>query len=106
MPNGFFESVDFTINELEDNKKEIVLDITFANTMETTDMIARSWDPYLNSFDTYILDAIEIVPETEVESPISNIEEPEVLELQSQTIPIWIKSKRSNQGHRCNGEIL
>ena len=80
------------LNELDGNKKEIVLEITFANTMETTDFIVRSWDNYLNSFDTYILDAIEVVSDIEVESPISTSPEPEVLELQSQTIPIWVKN--------------
>ena len=91
-PNGFFENVSFTLNEIDDFKKEVVLEITFANPMKTTDVIIRSWDPYLNSFDTYILDAIKVVPEQEIESPLTTYEEPVIQQLQSQTIPIWIKN--------------
>ena len=91
-PNGFFEDVSFTINELDGIKKELVLDIIFAKEMDTTDMILRSWDPYLNSFDTYILDAFTIVSDEIIESPITTYEEPQIEELKSQTIPIWIKN--------------
>jgi hypothetical protein len=91
-PNGFFENVFFTINKIDDLKNEIVLEITFANTMDTTDIILRSWDPFLNSFDTYILDAITVVSDENTESPITTYEEPIIEELQSQTIPIWIKN--------------
>ena len=91
-PNGFFQDVSFTLNELDGLKKEIVLEITFANEMDTTDIILRSWDPYLNSFDTYILDAITVVSDEIIESPITTYEEPVIEELQSQSIPIWIKN--------------
>jgi hypothetical protein len=91
-PNGFFKDVSFTLNELDDLKKEIVLELTFANEMDTTDIILRSWDPFLNSFDTYILDAITVVSDEITESPITTYEEPIIEELQSQTIPIWIKN--------------
>jgi hypothetical protein len=91
-PNGFFENVILTVNEKDDLKKEVVLEITFANTMETTDIIIRSWDPFLNSFDTHILDAITVVTDEIIESPITTYEEPIIEELQSQTIPIWIKN--------------
>jgi hypothetical protein len=91
-PNGFFQDVSFTLNEIDDLKKEIVLEITFANEMDTTDIILRSWDPYLNSFDTYILDAITVVSDEIIESPITTYDEPVIENLQSQTIPIWIKN--------------
>jgi hypothetical protein len=91
-PNGFFESVSFDLVEIDDLKKEITLEITFAKPMETSDIIIRSWDPFLNSFDTFILDAIEIVPEVEEESPIPTYEEPVIEELKSNNIPIWIKN--------------
>jgi hypothetical protein len=94
-PNGFFETVDFTLNEIDDIKKEIILEITFANPMEKTDIIIRSWDPFLNSFDTHILDAIEVVPDVIEESPITTYSEPVIEELKSQTIPIWIKNNAS-----------
>jgi hypothetical protein len=91
-PNGFFESVDLTVNDLDDIKREVVIEITFAKPMETTNMIVRSWDPYLNSYDTHILDAIQVIPEEEIESPLVDVEEPVIEQLQSQTIPIWIKN--------------
>ena len=91
-PNGFFEDVSFTLNEIDDLKKQIVLEITFAKAMDTSHIITRIWDPNLFSRDTHILDAIKIVSDIEVESPISTSPEPEVLELQSQSIPIWIKN--------------
>ncbi len=91
-PNGFFESVSLTVNELEDNKKQIVLEITFANTMDTSHIIVRSWDPNLFSGDNYILNAWEIVSDEIVESPITTYEEPVIEELQSTGIPKWIKN--------------
>jgi hypothetical protein len=91
-PNGFFQDVSFTLNEIDDLKKEIVLEITFANEMDTSDIILRSWDPYLNSFDTYILDAITVVSDEIIESPITTYDEPVIEKLQSSSIPIWIKN--------------
>jgi hypothetical protein len=91
-PNGFFESVSLVVNEIEDNKKEVVLEVTFAKEMDTSHIIVRSWDPNLFSGDTHILDAWEIISDVVVESPIPTYEEPEIQQLQSQTIPIWIKN--------------
>jgi hypothetical protein len=91
-PNGFFSDVSVTINDINENKKEAVFEITFAKEMDTSDIIIRSWDPYFNSFDTIIQNAIQVVPEIVVESPIPTFEEPVIEELQSQSIPIWIKN--------------
>jgi hypothetical protein len=91
-PNGFFSDVSVTINEINENKKEAVFEITFAKEMDTSDMIVRAWDPYFSSLDTIILDAIKVVPEIVVESPTPTFDEPEIQELKSQSIPIWIKN--------------
>ena len=91
-PNGFFEDVSFTLNEIDDLKKQIVLEITFAKAMDTSHIITRIWDPNLFSRDTHILDAIKIVSDIEDESSITTYEEPLIEELQSQTIPKWIKN--------------
>jgi hypothetical protein len=91
-PNGFFENVTLTVNELDDNKKEVVLELTFAKTMDTSHIIVRSWDPNLYSGDNHILNAWEIVSDVVIESPIPTYEEPEIQQLQSQIIPIWIKN--------------
>ncbi len=94
-PNGFFKDVTFTLNELDGLKKEIVLEIIFAKEMATTDIIVRAWDPVLNSFDTFILDAIKVESSGIIESPIPTYEEPVIEELQSTSIPKWIKSNAS-----------
>jgi len=60
--------------------------------MATSDIIVRAWDPVLNSFDTFILDAIKVEPSGIIESPIPTYEEPVIEELQSTSIPKWIKS--------------
>jgi len=60
-PHGFFDGVKVTINKEENSpKKFVVFDVTFANTMDTTDIIIRTWDPMLNSWDTIIKDAIKV----------------------------------------------
>jgi hypothetical protein len=81
-----------TVNELDDNKKEVVLEFTFAKTMDTSHVIIRSWDPNFYSGDTHILNAWEIVSDEIIESPITTYEEPVIENLQSATIPIWIKN--------------
>jgi len=91
-PNGLISEATVTINDIDENKKEAVFEITFANEMETSDLIIRSWDPYFNSRDTIILDAIQVVPEIVEESPIPIYEEPVIEELKSQSIPIWVKN--------------
>jgi len=91
-PNGFFTDVSVTINELSEIKKEAVFEITFAKPMDTSDIIIRSWDPYFSSLDTIILDAIIVVPEIIEETPTPIYEEPVIEELQSQSIPKWIKN--------------
>jgi len=60
--------------------------------MATTNMIVRSWDDFLNSYDTYILDAFEVVSETIEESTTPTFEAPVIVELESQGIPKWIKN--------------
>jgi len=91
-PNGFFESVSLTLNEIDDIKKEIVIEITFAKEMATTNMIVRSWDDFLNSYDTHILKAFEVVSETIEESSTPTFEAPVIEEIQSQGIPDWIQN--------------
>jgi len=93
-PNGFFEDVSVTIIEEEDSpKREVVIELTFSKPMETSDLIVRTWDPLLHSVDTNILDAIIVLP-NEPESDLTppTYEEPIIEELQSQSIPKWIKN--------------
>jgi len=91
-PNGFFKDVAVNVTDIDQNKKEAVFEITFGKEMDTSDIIIRAWDPYLNSFDTFILDAIKVVPEITEDVPIPSYEEPVIQELKSTSIPIWIKN--------------
>jgi len=91
-PNGFFSDVSVTINEINENKKEVVFEITFAKPMAKSDIIIRAWDPYFNSRDAFILDAIIVASEIAEEPPTPTFEEPVIEELQSQSIPKWIKN--------------
>jgi len=91
-PNGFFSDVTVTINEINEIKREVVFEITFAKPMDTSDIIIRIWDPYLNSRDAFILDAFEVVSEIDEEPPTPTFEEPVIEESQSQSIPKWIKN--------------
>ena len=84
-----------TLNEISNLKKQIVLEVVFAKPMDTSDIIIRSWDPELNSFDTFILDAIKVVPETTSDSTDSSYESPIIEEIKSQNIPVWIKNNAS-----------
>jgi len=90
-PNGFFENIAFTLNEIDDLKKQIVLEITFANPMDTSHIITRIWDPNLFSRDTHILDAFKVVSDIAEDSPIPTYEEPVIEELPP-SIPKWIKN--------------
>jgi len=91
-PNGFFSDVLVTINEINENKKQVVFEITFAKPMDTSNIIIRAWDPYFNSRDAFILDAFEVVSEIIEEPPTPTFEVPVIEELESQSIPKWIKN--------------
>ena len=91
-PNGFFSDVTVTINEINEIKKEVVFEITFAKPMAKSDIIIRAWDPYFNSRDAFILDAIIVASEIAEEPPTPTFEEPVIEESQSQSIPKWIKN--------------
>ena len=60
--------------------------------MDTSHIIVRAWDPNFNSLDTHLLYAIEVISDSQEESSIITYEEPVIEELESQTIPKWIKS--------------
>ena len=60
--------------------------------MAKSDIIIRIWDPFFNSRDAFILDAIIVASEITEEPPTPTFEEPVIEELQSQSIPKWIKN--------------
>ena len=92
-PQGFFTDAKITVTEEVDSiKKQVLVELVFAKPMEKTDIIIRVWDPNLFSRDLYLLDAIVVVPEIAEETPTPTFEEPVIEELQSQSIPKWIKN--------------
>jgi hypothetical protein len=86
------DNATVTVNEIDSGLFEIVFELTFLKEMDTSNMILRVWNQYLQSSDVHVLDAINVVPQNQAESPFSFSDEPEILELQTQTIPIWIKN--------------
>jgi len=93
-PNGFFSDAKITVIDDEDSvKKHITVEMTFANEMDTSHIIARMWDSHLRSGDIHMLDAIKIVSAEPEFVPIPQAtEEIQVEELKSETIPKWVKN--------------
>ena len=59
-PDGFFKSANVSTKPI-DNKLQVEFDITFANKMDTTNLIIRTWDKENYKQDTQILDAFQVV---------------------------------------------
>jgi YVTN family beta-propeller protein len=91
-PFGSITDVNVTKNKIDDLKTQMVVEFTPAKENSMKDLIIRTWDPNLSSTDTIIRNAFEILPDGIIESPVSTFEEPIIEELQSQSIPIWIKN--------------
>jgi YVTN family beta-propeller protein len=91
-PLGSITDVNVTKNKIDDLKTQMVVEFTPTKENSMKDLIIRTWDPNLSSLDTIIRNAFEIVPDGVIETPITTYEEPIIEELQSQTIPIWIKN--------------
>ncbi len=101
-PHGYFGDVKFSINEIDDIKKQAIFEITFVKPMKQSDIIIRAWDDSLHSKDVIIRNAIEVVdPNAE---PIfeETIPEPVVEQLKPQNVPIWIK----NNAHWWSQEMI
>jgi len=91
-PHGYFGDVKFSINEIDDIKKQAIFEITFVKPMKQSDIIIRAWDDSLHSKDVIIRNAIEVVdPNAE---PIfeETIPEPVVEQLKPKNVPMWIKN--------------
>jgi hypothetical protein len=91
-PQGFFADAKITVTEVDSIKKQVLVEITFAKPMETSDVIIRSWDPRLHSRDMYILDAIKVESDNPKPNPLQQNPAPELDELKSTSIPIWVKN--------------
>jgi hypothetical protein len=105
-PNSFFESVSVNVIEDEDKdsiKKFAEFEIIFAKSLDTSDIVIRSWDDRLRSMDTIIYDAIQVVGAEPTGIITSNLESesPEALKSESvedviqydvPQVPEWVKN--------------
>ena len=61
-PNELIETAQVTVTNDEDSiKKFVTIELSFSNSMETSDFVIRAWDDRLNSRDTIVYEAIEIL---------------------------------------------
>jgi len=93
-PNGNILSATGTINNEGDLKRVVTFSITFSEDIQwsNSDLVIRSWNDNLNSGDTIVYDAIEILPSEEEIAFVESLPEPVVEQLKSQYVPIWIKN--------------
>jgi len=93
-PNGNILSATGSINNEGDLKRVATFSITFSEDIQwsNSDLVIRSWNDNFNSGDIIVYDAIKVLP-SEVEIAFEqSLPEPEVEQLKSQYVPIWIKN--------------
>jgi len=93
-PNGNIATATGSINNEGDLKRVATFSITFSDDIQwsNSDLVIRSWNDNLNSGDIIVYDAIQVLPSEEEIAFESSIPEPEVEQLKSQYVPIWIKN--------------
>jgi len=91
-PNGNIATATGSINNDGELKRVATFSITFSESIQWTksDMVIRSWNENLNSGDTIIYDAIQVLPSEEITFVESVTETLTSEELAS--IPIWVKN--------------
>ena len=74
-PNELIESAQVTVTNDEDSiKKFATVELLFSDSMETSDLVIRAWDDRLNSRDTIVYEAIEVLDTFSEESNQSETE--------------------------------
>ena len=93
-PNGNIASATGSINNEGDLKRVVTFSITFSEDIQwsNSDLVIRAWNDNLNSGDTIVYDAIQVLPSEEEIAFEESLPEPEVVQLKSQYVPIWIKN--------------
>ena len=93
-PNGNIASATGSLNNEGDLKRVVTFSITFSDDIKwsNSDLVIRAWTDILSSGDTIIYDAIEVLRSEEEIAFEESIPEPEVEQLTSQHVPIWIKN--------------
>ncbi|HEV2193393.1 MAG TPA: hypothetical protein VGR54_07245 [Nitrosopumilaceae archaeon] len=70
-PNKFFSRASVSVSQIG-NKLQVTFDVTFAKPMGTSHIDLRVWDTYLNTVDTKILNAWQVVQSTPLTNPPSS----------------------------------
>jgi len=93
-PNGNIATATGSINNEGDLKRVATFSITFSEDIQwsNSDLVLRSWNDNLNSGDIIVYDAIHVAPSVEEIAFEQSLPEPEVEQLKSQHVPIWIKN--------------
>jgi len=93
-PNGNIATATGSINNDSDLKRVATFSITLSDSVQwsNSDLVIRSWNDNLNSGDIIVYDAIEVLPSEQEIAFEESLPEPEVEQLQSQYVPIWIKN--------------
>ncbi len=111
-PHGLFSNVDFDLESDVEFEAVITMSITFAKAMAQSDIILRVWDSELNSRDTVLKNAIEIIgedqssliEEVEIEELIVESDDSQDVTITETTvnIPEWLKK---NAGWWSKGQL-
>jgi len=93
-PNGNIATATGSINNEGDLKRVATFSITFSDDIQwsNSDFVIRSWNDNMNSGDIIVYDAIQVLPSEEEIAFEESLPEPEVEQLKSQYVPIWIKN--------------
>jgi len=93
-PNGNIAFATGSLNNEGDLKRVATFSITFSEDIQwsNSDLVIRTWNDNLNSGDTIVYDAIQVAPSVEEIAFEESLPEPEVEQLKSQYVPIWIKN--------------
>jgi len=93
-PNGNIATATGSLNNDGDLKRVATFSLTLSDTIQwsNSDLVIRTWNDNLNSGDIIVYDAIQVLPSEEEIAFEESIPEPEVEQLKSQYVPIWIKN--------------
>ena len=93
-PNGNIATATGSLNNEGDLKRVATFSITLSDSVQwsNSDLVIRSWNDNLNSGDIIVYDAIKVAPSEEEIAFEESLPEPEVEQLKSQYVPIWIKN--------------
>jgi len=101
---GNIASATGSINNEGDLKRVVTFSITFSDSIQwsNSDLVIRSWNDAASSGDTIVRDAIKVISSEEEIAFEESLPKPEVEQLKSRHVPIWIK----NNAHWWSQELI